>query len=232
MDQATRDNKNKLDYTILPWEAFEEVIKAFKQGEKDYGRGNYQKGEGLSLQSYRESMFRHLVASASGIEFDEKSGADHIGHLAANCLMYLWQKQHEAKKPEMVKLTCDRCQYTFITEKTRFYECLSCGGTILPPASQRLGESFTSTPFGESLKLLRELADMQNDAPLERYRKEWEETMKEVYALLEKWEEPVDLSGMKFVFESCNSCHAVTSKMVPKDCKSIECCSCKRVLHI
>ena len=43
------------------------------------------------------------------------------------------------------------------------------------------------TPFGESLKLLRDLADLQNGAPLEQHRKEWEETMKQVYDFLNKW---------------------------------------------
>ena len=44
------------------------------------------------------------------------------------------------------------------------------------------------TPFGESIKLLRDLADLQNGAPLERYRQEWEEAMKQVYDFLNRWE--------------------------------------------
>lgn len=44
------------------------------------------------------------------------------------------------------------------------------------------------TPFGESIKLLRDLADLQNGAPLEQYRKEWEETMEQVYDFLNRWE--------------------------------------------
>jgi len=44
------------------------------------------------------------------------------------------------------------------------------------------------TPFGESIKLLRYLADLQNGAPLERHRKEWEETMEQVYDFLNRWE--------------------------------------------
>ncbi len=44
------------------------------------------------------------------------------------------------------------------------------------------------TPFGESIKLLRDLADLQNGAPLERHRKEWEETMEQVYDFLNRWE--------------------------------------------
>lgn len=44
------------------------------------------------------------------------------------------------------------------------------------------------TPFGESIELLRNLADLQNGAPLEQYRKKWEETMKQVDDFLNKWE--------------------------------------------
>ena len=44
------------------------------------------------------------------------------------------------------------------------------------------------TPFGESMKLLRDLADLQNGAPLEQYRQEWEETMEQVYDFLNRWE--------------------------------------------
>lgn len=42
--------------------------------------------------------------------------------------------------------------------------------------------------FKESTKLLRELADLQNDAPLEKDRKKWEETMSKVYDFLKNWE--------------------------------------------
>ena len=50
------------------------------------------------------------------------------------------------------------------------------------------GVSGSLTPFGESIKLLRDLADLQNGAPLEQYRKEWEETMEQVYDFLDRWE--------------------------------------------
>ena len=43
-------------------------------------------------------------------------------------------------------------------------------------------------PFAESIKLLRDLADLQNGAPLEQHRQEWEETMNQVYDFLNKWE--------------------------------------------
>jgi hypothetical protein len=59
-------------------------------------------------------------------------------------------------------------------------------------AYEQLRQHFVSgslTPFGESIKLLRDLADLQNGAPLEQHRQEWEETMEQVYDFLNKWED-------------------------------------------
>jgi hypothetical protein len=42
--------------------------------------------------------------------------------------------------------------------------------------------------FAQAIELLRDLADLQNGAPLERYREEWEKTIKDVYNFLEKHE--------------------------------------------
>lgn len=40
--------------------------------------------------------------------------------------------------------------------------------------------------FQEALRLLDELTDLQNGPPLEQHRKEWEETMEEIYQFLQK----------------------------------------------
>lgn len=50
------------------------------------------------------------------------------------------------------------------------------------------------TPFTESIRLLRDLADFQNGAPLEQHRKEWEQTMDEVYTFLKQFEGQKQLS--------------------------------------
>lgn len=59
----------------------------------------------------------------------------------------------------------------------------------------RYGGTFTAhgkdykTISTEALRLLRALAEVQNDAPLEKYREEWERVMGEVWAFLEEHEE-------------------------------------------
>lgn len=127
MEQATRDNKNKLDYTILPWEVVGEVVKVFEFGASKYTRDNYQQGDGLPLANYHQSAMRHLVASMTGEWLDPESQLDHMAHVAANALMYLWQKQHEAKKPEMVELECSECGMPFIQPISDTIECAHCG---------------------------------------------------------------------------------------------------------
>ena len=42
--------------------------------------------------------------------------------------------------------------------------------------------------FDRALKLLKDLADLQNGAPLEQHRTEWEQTMDEVYTFLNQYE--------------------------------------------
>ena len=44
------------------------------------------------------------------------------------------------------------------------------------------------TCFEESLKLLRDLADLQNGAPLVTYEEEWNKTMDEIWQFLDKHE--------------------------------------------
>lgn len=98
MDNAKRHNEGKLDWTLIPFESLEEVVRVFAFGASKYGKENYQKGEGLSLETYHQSMLRHLITSVKGESCDKESQLDHVAHLAANCLMYLWQKNKNERK--------------------------------------------------------------------------------------------------------------------------------------
>ena len=55
-------------------------------------------------------------------------------------------------------------------------------------AAMELLQQQAQPEVSEAFELLRDLADLQNGPPLERHRKEWEETMELVYAALNKWE--------------------------------------------
>ena len=54
--------------------------------------------------------------------------------------------------------------------------------------AEKMKKLHSTDSFKESIKLLRDLADLQNGAPLEQHREEWEQTMEQVYAFLNKHE--------------------------------------------
>ena len=92
-------SKNKeYSFSNLPWDALEQVCRVFQYGCVKYQRDNYKIAPGLPLDSYIQSMWRHLVSYLRGEEIDIESQLPHLSHLACNCFMYLWtQKEYHEK---------------------------------------------------------------------------------------------------------------------------------------
>ncbi len=90
MERPLRFNQGKLDWTLIPFDALEEVVKVLEMGAVKYGRNNYQLDPGLPLESYIQSSFRHLIELTKGELLDKESELNHFSHVAANALMYLW----------------------------------------------------------------------------------------------------------------------------------------------
>ena len=53
--------------------------------------------------------------------------------------------------------------------------------------------------FKRALKLLRDLADLQNGPPLEKYRKQWDETMELVYNFLATYENELEHNNSRAI---------------------------------
>lgn len=90
-DKASKDDKEKIDLSLLPKVFLEEVAKAFMVGEKKYGRYNYCKGHKIS--QLVAAMQRHISAYNDGEELDPKDGQHHLGAAAACIAMLLRQKE-------------------------------------------------------------------------------------------------------------------------------------------
>lgn len=91
---ARKNDTTKIDLSILPLPALEEMAKAFMFGEKKYGRYNYCSG----FDSHRlvGAALRHLSAWQDGEDLDpevgkdgQPSGASHLGHAMASIAMLL-----------------------------------------------------------------------------------------------------------------------------------------------
>jgi hypothetical protein len=80
-------DSGKLDYTLLPWDGVEEVVKVLEFGAKKYARDNWKKVENAETR-YMAAAFRHLVAHSKGELNDSETGLSHLAH-AGCCLLFL-----------------------------------------------------------------------------------------------------------------------------------------------
>ncbi|MFO0448763.1 MAG: dATP/dGTP diphosphohydrolase domain-containing protein [Pseudomonadota bacterium] len=77
----------KLDYTLVPWDGLEEVVKVLEFGARKYARDNWKHVEG-GEQRYQAAAFRHLIAYNQGETVDQETGLSHLAH-AGCCLLFL-----------------------------------------------------------------------------------------------------------------------------------------------
>jgi hypothetical protein len=77
----------KPDWSLLPLDAIEEVVKVMSFGAKKYTRDGWRSVPNAE-DRYLAAMFRHIRAHRSGEELDDESGLPHLAH-AATCLVFL-----------------------------------------------------------------------------------------------------------------------------------------------
>jgi hypothetical protein len=72
------DDPGKLDWSLLPWDAIEEVLKTLDYGATKYEPRNWEKGN--SFNEYYSAAMRHIQAWYAGNDYDE--GESELHHLA------------------------------------------------------------------------------------------------------------------------------------------------------
>jgi len=76
---------DKRDFTLLPWDAVEEIVKVLEFGAAKYARDNWKH---VAADRYVKAAFRHLVAYSQGEANDQESGLPHLAHLGC-CVLFL-----------------------------------------------------------------------------------------------------------------------------------------------
>lgn len=82
-------DKNKLDWTMFPWDAAEKVMEIMEFGKKKYARDNWKDVEPWR---FKASLIRHAIKVIAGVEKDEDSGLLPEAHLACVALFILYLK--------------------------------------------------------------------------------------------------------------------------------------------
>lgn len=77
----------KLDYTLVPFEALDEIVKVLMFGAQKYDRDNWRHVDN-AMQRYAAAAFRHLTAYNKGETVDAESGLSHLSHLGC-CVLFM-----------------------------------------------------------------------------------------------------------------------------------------------
>lgn len=85
--EGRKYDKGKPDYTLLPWNAVEEVVRVLDFGARKYARDNWKYVQDADMR-YLAAAFRHLAAHAQGELVDEETGISHLAH-ASCCVLFL-----------------------------------------------------------------------------------------------------------------------------------------------
>lgn len=86
MEETTKFDEGKPDFTLIPQEALLEVAKVFTLGAKKYGVFNYSKGTGH--RRLIAASLRHINQDLRGENLDE-IGTHHIANAIAGLMMAL-----------------------------------------------------------------------------------------------------------------------------------------------
>lgn len=89
MPQGKKDDQGKTQWSLLPWEEVEEVVKVLMHGAKEYGDWNWKELDDPA-ERYFSAAQRHILSWWEGEKIDKKSGLPHLAHAACCLLFLLW----------------------------------------------------------------------------------------------------------------------------------------------
>ena len=82
--EFVKDDEGKLQYSLLPKDELEEIVKVLQYGATKYGRDNWKLCN--DKNRYIDALYRHLEAYRAGEMFDKDTNLHHLAHLACNAL--------------------------------------------------------------------------------------------------------------------------------------------------
>lgn len=93
---AYRFDSGKTDWSLMPWEAVEEINKVLEFGAKKYSSQNWRVGSGFSWTRVLSSLLRHTFAWARGEDLDPESGLSHLSHMGCNVIFLIYYNKYNA----------------------------------------------------------------------------------------------------------------------------------------
>lgn len=91
-----KNDEGKLQWSLMPFEQLEDVVRVLMNGAKKYSPGNWKKCDDPTR--YTDALMRHVTAYVEGQKFDTGPGGDMIHHLAhaiCDCLFIMYFEKGE-----------------------------------------------------------------------------------------------------------------------------------------
>jgi hypothetical protein len=83
MTKGIKHDGDKPDYSLVPFGALDEVVKALTYGATKYDRFNWKNVEEVR---YQAAALRHISAYMQGEKFDPETGINHLAHAVCSLL--------------------------------------------------------------------------------------------------------------------------------------------------
>jgi hypothetical protein len=94
MTEGLKFDGDKVDWSLLPIEAMEEVLKVLQFGAKKYARNNYRNG--FDTNRLIAAALRHITSWQRGDDLDPETGLSHLAH-GTCCLLMLLTNLYDGK---------------------------------------------------------------------------------------------------------------------------------------
>lgn len=94
---AMKFDSGKTDWSLMPFEAIEEINKVLDFGAKKYAAHNWKTGSGFKYTRVLSSLLRHTFAWARGEDLDPESGLSHLAHMGCNVVFLIYYNKYNAR---------------------------------------------------------------------------------------------------------------------------------------
>lgn len=88
MGGGTKYDAGKPDWSLMPFEALEPVVRVLEHGARKYGPENWRDLDDAERRYWNAAM-RHMLAHMQGDTHDEDSGLPHLAHAVCSLLFVL-----------------------------------------------------------------------------------------------------------------------------------------------
>ena len=85
-----KQERGKLQWSLVPWDAMEQVVKVLMYGAKKYNPDNWKKVYQSDPTLYADAMIRHCISYHKGERVDAETGLSPLASVICDALFLLW----------------------------------------------------------------------------------------------------------------------------------------------